>query len=285
MAISEQGIGIAHADTTQASDGASAVAWIVIILVIGVLWLLWATLGRIKAKAKLHDSAAHKGDVPPPPLPAPQPPPVLTAKLTTLPPPPQAKVLPARHWWNARTWTEVDTVTDYFAKVAQNMTFPDIPAPEVHLRQGEFAVLRRVGCLYEVRSHRASVGVGVRVARGVYVGGRQSIPDDRLDKTADGLIFVTNQRLLFISASTTIICQYRDILSLSSSLSRIQLNTSKRRRPVVLEFPNVPLAKTLIELFMAHPFSTKTIPSGMEIKTEPTAVLGEVRLQVIEGGV
>jgi hypothetical protein len=79
----------------------------------------------------------------------------------------------------------------YFDTVNARRTFPVVPLDAVKPKKGEFGLINERANLYEMRAHRQSVGVSVRVARGADVGRRSYISKDHLDRTAVGVFILT----------------------------------------------------------------------------------------------
>jgi hypothetical protein len=60
--------------------------------------------------------------------------------------------------------------------------------------------------------------VSFRVAKGVYVGKRAYVSKDHLDRTATGTVILTNQRIVFVSASKTITIQIGNIITARAAI-------------------------------------------------------------------
>jgi hypothetical protein len=131
--------------------------------------------------------------------------------------------------------------------------------------------INRHANLYELRAHRQSVGMSVRLAKGVYVGKRHYISKDHLDKTAVGTVILTDQRLVFVSPAKTVTAQIANIISAQAGGDCLQIHSEKRQRPIILEFPAAQLAALLIAVFLKHPFQENTLPNEMAITATPTA--------------
>jgi hypothetical protein len=158
----------------------------------------------------------------------------------------------------------------YFEDVNAMRSFPTVPLNTITVKKGEFGLISEPANLYEMRAHRQSVGMSVRVAKGVYVGKRAYVSKDHLDRTAVGTFTLTNQRLLFVGAKTITI-QISDIISAQGGGDHLLIHSEKRQRPVVLQFSTAQLAALLIAAFLRHPLAENLLPKDMTITAMPTA--------------
>jgi hypothetical protein len=158
----------------------------------------------------------------------------------------------------------------YFDNVNATRAFPAVQL-DVTAKKGEFGLINERANLYELRAHRKSVGVSFRVAKGVYVGKRAYVSKDHLDRTATGTLILTNQRIVFVSASKTITIQIGNIISAQAGRDCLQVHSEKRQRPLIFEFPSAQLAALLIAAFLRHPLAENLLPKEMTISATPTA--------------
>ena len=166
---------------------------------------------------------------------------------------------------------DLTELCNYFTYVTSARAFPTVDLGMVTAKKNEFALINRHANLYELRAHRQSVGMSVRLAKGVYVGKRHYISKDHLDKTAVGTVILTNQRLVFVSPAKTVTAQIANIISAQAGGDCLQIHSEKRQRPIILEFPAAQLASLLIAVFLKHPFQENTLPNVMTITAMPTA--------------
>jgi hypothetical protein len=152
-----------------------------------------------------------------------------------------------------QTDDDLATLCRYFEIVNTQRAFPTVDLAAMIAKKGEFGLINDRANLYELRAHRQSVGVRVRVAKGVSVGKRVYISKDHLDRTAVGTVTLTNQRLLFVSTAKTITVQIANIIAAQAGRGSLQIHSEKRQRPIVLEFPSAQLAALLIAAFLRHP--------------------------------
>jgi hypothetical protein len=164
---------------------------------------------------------------------------------------------------------EITSLCQYFDDVNRTRTFPVAPLDMVKPRRGEFGLISERANLYEMRSHRQSVGLSVRVARGVYVGRRSYISKDHLDRTAVGAPVLTNQRILFVSTAKTIAIPIDKIIAAQADRNWLQIHSEKRQRPVTFEVAGAQLAALLIAFFLRNPLAGNALPKDMTITATP----------------
>jgi hypothetical protein len=169
-----------------------------------------------------------------------------------------------------QTDNNLTELCDYFDSVNATRAFPTVGLNTVTAKKGEFGLINERATLYEMRTHRQSVGMSVRVAKGVYVGKRAYVSKEHLDRTSVGTLKLTNQRLLFVGEQT-IIVQLGNIISAQAGGDHLQIHSKKRQRPVVIQFTSAQLAALLIAAFLRHPLAENTLPKDMTITATPTA--------------
>jgi|GEM_PF-5597509 len=154
----------------------------------------------------------------------------------------------------------------YFNDVERDRAFPDITA-SINLKQHEFVVCNQPASLYEYRTQRYSTGASVRVARGVYVGGRQQHSYESLREVATGQVIVTNQRIVYLSTQHTRTVNLSDILSIEGDHGFLEVHTSKRQKPVLLGLPSfdTALLTLLVKLFTTGKFEGRFLPSDIHL--------------------
>jgi hypothetical protein len=123
-----------------------------------------------------------------------------------------------------RTDDDLADLCRYFDNVNTARAFPTVELT-VTPKKGEFGLINERANLYEMRAHRQSVGVSFRVARGVYVGKRAYVSKQHLDRTGVGTVTLTNQRLLFVSASRTVTVQIGDIIAAQAGGNSLQIHS------------------------------------------------------------
>jgi hypothetical protein len=173
---------------------------------------------------------------------------------------------------------ELNTLCNYFKYVNSTRAFPTVALDTITPKKNEFCLINKQATLYELRAHRQSVGISFRVAKGVYVGKRAYLSKDHLDRTAVGTVILTNQRLVFVSASKTVTVQIGNIITAQAGRDSLQVHSEKRQRPIILQFPSAQLAALLITAFLRHPFTENILPKGLTITATPMANEGAITL-------
>jgi hypothetical protein len=113
---------------------------------------------------------------------------------------------------------------DFTATVQKNQALPPVPT-DIILKPGESAFYSTPSTLYEtraVRTYQAGHG-GVRVAKGVYIGGTsgRSISTQQWAALDTGRLTITNQRLVFVGGKEDRTIPLKKIVSVNSSLTEI----------------------------------------------------------------
>jgi len=104
--------------------------------------------------------------------------------------------------------------------------------------------------LYEtraVRSYQAGHS-GVRVAKGVYIGGTsgRSISTEQWAALDTRRLTITNQRLVFVGGKEDRTIPLKKIVSVNSSLTEILISVEGRQKTIALAVPNPLIARLII---------------------------------------
>jgi hypothetical protein len=121
-----------------------------------------------------------------------------------------------------------------------------------HSQACESAFYSTPSTLFEtraVRSYQAGHS-GVRVAKGVYIGGTsgRSISTQQWAALDTGRLIITNQRLVFVGGKKDRTIALKKIVSVKTSLTEILLSVEGRRKTMALTVPNPLIAKIIIGL-------------------------------------
>lgn len=123
--------------------------------------------------------------------------------------------------------------------VAQANRGGGLPAVDtnVMLKRGEAAFYSAPTTLFEtraVRHHVAGHG-GVRVARGVWIGGTRGRAESRQEwrRIDDGSLTVTNQRIIFDGRKTNRTVPLDKLISFDTGLGEVEISTSSRQKSMV----------------------------------------------------
>jgi hypothetical protein len=167
----------------------------------------------------------------------------------------------------------------YIAEVSRAGAFPTIWMSNVNIKKGEFGLLHEVATLYEIRASRISMGVGTRVKIGkipIYLGGGQSIPVENLHPTAEGDLYLSNERVIFFSSSRSSTLALKDIVGIDASLESITLHSAKLQKPKIFTVTNPAKWSLLIKLLSGKHLESPTLADGLTLTAQPTGTLGEV---------
>jgi hypothetical protein len=124
---------------------------------------------------------------------------------------------------------------------------PVIQDPPVILQDGELGVLMAKSQLMEERAVRRAGYGGIRVARGVWIGGSQSEPHGELRTIDSGTLVLTNQRLVFLGTLRTSEIPLKKIVSITRWLDAIQINMSGRQKAQLFSVDNPLIWESLIK--------------------------------------
>lgn len=111
------------------------------------------------------------------------------------------------------------------------------PATRLILPEGEVAILEEQSLLFESRAYRLYGGVGTRVG-GVYVGGGVSESQQRLKKIDEGILTLTNERLIFDGGLENRSITLSDILSVNPWLDAIEVSIHRKAKSQVFSVLN-----------------------------------------------
>jgi hypothetical protein len=166
-----------------------------------------------------------------------------------------------------KTRRNLEGLCAYFDGVNSTRAFPTVYS-NIHTKN-EFGLINENANLYEVRAHRQSVGLSVRIVKGVWASRRTYLSKDHLDRTAVGTVVLTNHRLVFESPAKTVTVRLTDIISAQAGADCLELHSTKRQHPVILEFSSAELAALLIATFQRRPFQENVLPKDMTITATP----------------
>jgi hypothetical protein len=158
---------------------------------------------------------------------------------------------------------------EFLATVDQTGRLPELDVTNLHLEPREFAVLHNpASAMYEVRAHRQGGWAGTRISVGrvpLYVGGFQSAPVDALDLVATGDLYLTNQRLVFASATRTVVVPWKALVSVSGDLAVLRVASTRMRTPVAWTTPNPMLWAMLVQWLSVLRPETPRLPAGTQL--------------------
>lgn len=123
---------------------------------------------------------------------------------------------------------------------------------KIILKKGETAYYSEQSKLFETRAvrHYQSGSAGIRVMKGVYVGGSRgkSISNEEWKHIDDGTLIITNKRLVFDGFSQNRNFNLSRILSVSQGLDKIEVSIEGRQKSLVFDCSNSIICSTVIHI-------------------------------------
>lgn len=136
----------------------------------------------------------------------------------------------------------LDEFTRFIRTIEAQERLPQVNDPDFSTQESEFIVLaQRDATMREVRAARVTGGAGTRIKIGsipLYLGGAHSRPHDEIRETANGTLYLTNRRLVFIGDKRTFNAPFDKILNVTNALTGITVHHSTRSQPVTFTVSN-----------------------------------------------
>jgi hypothetical protein len=140
---------------------------------------------------------------------------------------------------------------DFTAAIQKNQSLPPVPT-DIILKPGESAFYSTPSALYETRAVRTyqAAHSGVRVAKGVYIGGTsgRSVSTQQWAALDTGRLTITNQRLVFVGGKEDRTVPLKKIVSVNSSLTEILVSVEGRQKAMAFAVPNPLIVRFIIGL-------------------------------------
>lgn len=167
----------------------------------------------------------------------------------------------------------------YVADANHARAFPTVWMQNVNSQKGEFGLLAQASTQFETKTKSYRLGAATRVKVGklpLYLGGSKNFSYEDLVPVADGDLYLSNRRIIFLSSkrSTTIIL--KDILGIDADTGSITIHSSKRQKPLTFTVSNPAIWSLLIKVVSGEELDTPNLPDGMILHAEPTETPGEV---------
>ncbi len=151
----------------------------------------------------------------------------------------------------ARKATKLAEAQEFFAQLERSRSLPAVNT-NILLKTGELAFYFAETNLYETRAvrHYQSGHTGVRVAKGVYVGGSsgRSSSSQEWSKIATGCLAVTNKRVFFNGGGQDRVIPLSKIVSVNSSISEVEISVEGRQKSMVFDAQNAIILANIIRL-------------------------------------
>jgi hypothetical protein len=133
--------------------------------------------------------------------------------------------------------------------VAKNRALPIVPT-DIMLKPDEKAVYSNSSVLYETRAVREyqAAHAGVRVAKGVYIGGTsgRSLSTQQWAKLDTGCLTITNKRVVFVGTKEQRAFPLDKVISVDPNLTAIVISVEGRQKAMAFEVPNSAIAALII---------------------------------------
>jgi hypothetical protein len=145
----------------------------------------------------------------------------------------------------------VKQAQEFVDNVKQNLTLPVVPT-DIMLKPGEKAFYSSPSALYETRAVREyhAAHTGVRVAKGVYVGGTsgRSLSTQQWARIDIGCLTITNKRLVFVGTKEERAFSLDKVISVDPNLTAIVVSVEGRQKAMAFEAGNSLIVMTIIRI-------------------------------------
>ncbi len=184
----------------------------------------------------------------------------------------------------ARRQTQRKEAQEIIDGISQSGKLPVVENPPIMLREAEFATLMAQSQLMEERAVRRGGYGGIRIARGVWIGGSQSESHGELRTIDSGLLILTNQRLVFIGAMRTSEIPLKKIINVTQGEDALLVNTTARQKAQLFTLPNPHIWAWIIRTLTESPTSSPIV-AGIDAPETKPAKDSEIakELQAIQG--
>ena len=145
----------------------------------------------------------------------------------------------------------VKQAQEFIDGVKQKLTLP-VVSTDIMLKPGENAVYSSPSVLYETRAVREyhAVHSGVRVAKGVYIGGTsgRSLSTQQWAKLDTGCLTITNKRVVFVGTKEERAFPLDKVISVDPNLTAIVVSVEGRQKAMAFEVGNSLIVMTIIRI-------------------------------------
>jgi uncharacterized protein YecT (DUF1311 family) len=162
----------------------------------------------------------------------------------------------------------IEQACAYINNVNERRHFPEI-AVGINLQPGEFGLLQARAQLSEMRSHRYSTGGSVRIAKGVWVGGRQYHSYRTRDIVDQGVVVITTRRVAYTGGSKTAQVWLLDLVSIEGNVDCNVLHTARRQNAIVIHYREAALGLILVRVLASAVLAGNRLPNGWQLTARP----------------
>jgi len=156
--------------------------------------------------------------------------------------------------------------------VQQNQSLPAVDS-HLFLKSGENAFYSAACNLWEtrsVRSHQSGMA-GFRVAKGIYIGGSKgkSVSNQEIAKIDEGVLVVTNKRLVFDGSTADRTVMLNKVLSLNKDSTSIEVSVEGRQKSLYFEVNNSYVLDFVTRICIAAEDPKDLTKGDVEITIDP----------------
>ena len=122
-----------------------------------------------------------------------------------------------------------------------------------------------------MRSHRYSTGGSVRIAKGVWVGGRQYHSYRTRDVIDQGVVVITTRRIAYTGGSKTAQVWFRDLVSIEGDVDCNVIHTARRQNAIVIHYRKAALGLILVRVFASAVLADNRLADGWRLTARPNS--------------
>ena len=174
----------------------------------------------------------------------------------------------------------------YVEHLNQSRAFPTVDLHNVTTQPGEFGVLHESSTLFEPKSRRAGGAARVEVGNSRdYAGGFQSLLVEDFQPTADGDLYLTNARILFVGGARSVSITFNDPIALVGELGVVRVHSPKHRKTYLFRVSNSLLWSLVAKVVGSCELTNPRMPEGLllEFSTTQNGNDAEIRLRPSDG--
>ena len=184
----------------------------------------------------------------------------------------------------ARAFAQTSAACNYIQEINRSRSFPLVPTSNLKVVDGEFSLLFEHCTQYEVMNARIARMRARKNALRRRAGAapiRVNAGDGSFElahPVGGGELFLTNQRLVFMSPARSTNIRLGDVIGIRGSANTLSIHMARRRRPYHFCVENPVLWALLAKMMSSHMPVSPMLPDGMRLHAAPTGVPGEVQL-------
>lgn len=178
-----------------------------------------------------------------------------------------------------KTRSQTADACTYIDNVNRTRAFPTVWMKNVNSQKGEFGLLGETSTQFENKTKSYRLGAATRLKLGklpLYLGGSQNFSYEDLVPVADGDLYLSNQRIIFLSDKRSTTIAFKDVIGIDASLDSITIHNRKRQKPITFTVSNPAIWSLLVKIVSAEKLESPTLPDGLILHAAPTQTPGEV---------